>query len=184
MKCVLFFLIVLVGVVNASMDQIGSTVFFISSAKEAVDPILLVKNNISLILNFAAELRDLQYPNGIQMVELHWAHPVDQIVAIWFNLRDGRDSSFFPIMRAAGMIYHSWNEQDPSVLGIPNRKILLHCYAGVSRSAAAAVYLLSRENQLTTDQAYHLVKSSRPQTRINPFFWRWLKEEFDKHDEF
>ncbi|XP_018584400.1 dual specificity protein phosphatase 19 [Scleropages formosus] len=53
--------------------------------------------------------------------------------------------------------------------------VLVHCNAGVSRSAAVVIgYLMSREG-LTFDDAFALVKAARLAVRPNPGFYQQLK---------
>ncbi|XP_037320750.2 dual specificity protein phosphatase 19-like isoform X2 [Pungitius pungitius] len=53
--------------------------------------------------------------------------------------------------------------------------VLVHCNAGVSRSASVVIgYLMMREG-LTFDEAYAQVKLARPSTRPNPGFHRQLQ---------
>ena len=47
-----------------------------------------------------------------------------------------------------------------------NKKILFHCYAGVSRSATFAIAYLMITQELSVESAYNLVKSKR--SRIHP----------------
>lgn len=53
-------------------------------------------------------------------------------------------------------------------------KTLLHCVAGVSRSASLALVYLMKFERMSLRQAYYHVKSCRPIIRPNPGFWRQL----------
>jgi len=46
-----------------------------------------------------------------------------------------------------------------------DRKILVHCMAGIERSPLAVAYFLSHYFGMTIEQAYQLVKKGRPQTQ-------------------
>ena len=48
--------------------------------------------------------------------------------------------------------------------------ILIHCYAGVSRSSTVAISYLSKRDGKTVDETYNLVKQKRPRIDPNPHF--------------
>ena len=47
-------------------------------------------------------------------------------------------------------------------LAMEKGKVLVHCYAGVSRSATIVLAYLMQEHNLSFNAAYKLVKSKRP----------------------
>ena len=53
-------------------------------------------------------------------------------------------------------------------------KTLVHCYAGVSRSAAICIAYLMKYKKLTLRQAYEHVKTRRPVIHPNVGFWQQL----------
>ncbi|VDN04169.1 unnamed protein product [Thelazia callipaeda] len=53
-------------------------------------------------------------------------------------------------------------------------RTLVHCVAGVSRSATLCVIYLVKHEGMTLRQAYHYVKSARPVIRPNLGFWRQM----------
>lgn len=55
-------------------------------------------------------------------------------------------------------------------------RILVHCNAGVSRSATVCIAYLMKIESMTFVQAYNLVKSKRPCIQPNAGFMRQLKE--------
>lgn len=55
-------------------------------------------------------------------------------------------------------------------------RILVHCNAGVSRSATVCIAYLMKIEKLTFAQAYDLVKSKRPCAQPNAGFMKQLKE--------
>ncbi|RNF15032.1 phopshatase [Trypanosoma conorhini] len=60
-----------------------------------------------------------------------------------------------------------------------NKGILLHCFAGLSRSVTvAAAYIMSRYN-MTCDEALDLIKKARPAAQPNPGFMQSLRD-FEK----
>lgn len=56
----------------------------------------------------------------------------------------------------------------------PNDKILFHCWAGVSRSATAAIYYLSKCQNIHIDDAFRLVKDKRKWIKPNEGFLKIL----------
>lgn len=57
-----------------------------------------------------------------------------------------------------------------------NKNILVHCNAGVSRSASIVIAFLIQEKQNNFDTAYAVLKSTRPSIRPNPGFLNQLKK--------
>ena len=53
-------------------------------------------------------------------------------------------------------------------------KTLVHCVAGVSRSASLCIIYLVKHEKMTLRQAYHYVKSARPIVRPNVGFWKQM----------
>ncbi|VDL76885.1 unnamed protein product [Nippostrongylus brasiliensis] len=58
-------------------------------------------------------------------------------------------------------------------------KTLVHCMAGVSRSASLVMIYLVKHERMTLRQAYHYVRSARPVIRPNVGFWKQMVE-FEK----
>lgn len=55
--------------------------------------------------------------------------------------------------------------------------VLVHCMAGVSRSAAVVTYYLIKHKGYTFDKAYDLLKSKRPIVNLHKWFYDWLKKQ-------
>ncbi|VDK27506.1 unnamed protein product [Gongylonema pulchrum] len=53
-------------------------------------------------------------------------------------------------------------------------KVLVHCVAGVSRSASICLAYLTKYSCRTLREAYHLMANKRPLVRPNLGFWRQL----------
>ncbi|KJH41981.1 dual specificity phosphatase, catalytic domain protein [Dictyocaulus viviparus] len=58
-------------------------------------------------------------------------------------------------------------------------KTLVHCMAGVSRSASLVMIYLVKHERMTLRQAYHYVRSARPVIRPNVGFWKQMVD-FEK----
>jgi hypothetical protein len=61
------------------------------------------------------------------------------------------------------------------------RNVLVHCHAGVSRSAALLAAYLIKSRQWTAEQAVSLIRSKRPRAKPNDAFFQQLKEFGNKH---
>ncbi|CAG9334560.1 unnamed protein product [Blepharisma stoltei] len=57
-----------------------------------------------------------------------------------------------------------------------NEKVLVHCYAGISRSPSIVIALIMRNFRKTFDEAYEYLKERRPCIRPNKGFIKQLKE--------
>lgn len=57
-----------------------------------------------------------------------------------------------------------------------NKRILIHCYAGASRSAAVTAYYLMREQHLSWQEAIDFLEQKRNIVNINLTFLKELKE--------
>ncbi|KAL0479436.1 dual specificity protein phosphatase 1B [Acrasis kona] len=55
-------------------------------------------------------------------------------------------------------------------------KVLVHCHAGISRSASICIIYMMTRNNLTYDEAYRLLKQSRCQIYPNKGFVKQLRE--------
>lgn len=58
-------------------------------------------------------------------------------------------------------------------------KTVVHCMAGVSRSSTLVIAYLMREENLSLNEAFNLVKQKRPIANPNDGFWHQL-EEFEQ----
>ena len=71
------------------------------------------------------------------------------------------------IMESIPLIERSIQQQD---------NILIHCQAGVSRSASIVIGYLIHSRRLSAKEALDYVQQRRPCVRPNPGFWRELQE--------
>lgn len=56
----------------------------------------------------------------------------------------------------------------------PNARILVHCRAGISRSASVVIYYLMRSRGVSYHDALNYLKSKRPIVNPNPWYQRQL----------
>ena len=57
-------------------------------------------------------------------------------------------------------------------------KVLVHCRAGVSRSATIAIMYMMRSIPIPPEEALERVREARPCVNPNPSFWRQLAEDW------
>jgi hypothetical protein len=142
---------------------------YIGSLKSAFDPFVLAKYGITHIVNAC-------------QVENAFEHGLDH--AIETAKLSGQRTSLGDLKGFITPIYHricipdeigadikvyfeSAHDFICSALQIPDAKILIHCQAGVSRSATIAISYLMKHQNMTLDSAYSCLKSARPRIRPN-----------------
>lgn len=54
--------------------------------------------------------------------------------------------------------------------------VLVHCNAGVSRSASVVIGFLMSQEKMSFDEAFSTVKTARPSIQPNPGFMNQLKK--------
>ena len=97
--------------------------------------------------------------------ELENAFP-DSLTYLRFNLPDDPDQDITSVfLPAFDFLDQSLDNHQP---------VLIHCYQGVSRSAAVLLAYLMVRRQWTLKQSYDYVKTSRPQINPNLGFWKQL----------
>lgn len=68
------------------------------------------------------------------------------------------------------------NDMIPKLITYDNKKILFHCFAGVSRSATFAIAYLMAKQKLSVKEAYDMVKSKRDIIQPNDGFMLALQK--------
>jgi len=107
---------------------------------------------ISLIVNATKEVPNLKALGEIQRMKL------------WVD--DVTDEDLFPHFEMVADQIHAVVQDGGCVL--------VHCVAGVSRSAAICLAYLTKYHARSLRAAYHLMCSKRPMVRPNIGFWRQL----------
>jgi hypothetical protein len=131
----------------------------ISSAFAAANLDLLEANNITHIINMAAELSN-HFPDRFAYLHIHAQDSLTE-----------RLSPQFPTITKFA---------SSSLASNPEAQILMHCQQGVSRSAAAALAILIENENLRLEPAFHLLKSKRSMIEPNRTFLmelRWLEKD-------
>ena len=79
-------------------------------------------------------------------------------------------------------IYEYFNIFDELMNSNPNKKILIHCVAGVSRSASLVIsYMIKYYNNLKFKRIMNIAKKRRSCIWPNDGFYIQLKEYYDKN---
>uniref|UniRef100_A0A146PAE8 Dual specificity protein phosphatase 18-like n=1 Tax=Fundulus heteroclitus TaxID=8078 RepID=A0A146PAE8_FUNHE len=125
---------------------------FLSNGRAARDCSQVTGNGITCIINATETRGGSDPPPGVEYIHI----PVSD--SPLFLLRDHFDQVADKIQSTA--------EQ--------HGRTLVHCNAGVSRSAALCLAYLMKHRGATLLEAHRLLKSCRPIVRPNPGFWRQL----------
>ncbi|TKR62717.1 hypothetical protein L596_026638 [Steinernema carpocapsae] len=110
------------------------------------------KNKISLIINATNEVPNLKMLGEAQRIKL------------WLD--DTPQSYIYPHLELM-------SDQIQTSIADGGR-VLVHCVAGVSRSASICLAFLTKHRCRSLRDAYHLMCSKRPMVRPNLGFWRQL----------
>lgn len=141
-----------------SMDRIIPHLY-LGNMEGSYDIDLLTKNRISVIINMALEIPENKKVNqylGIKYYTYLWDDTPN------FNILKEMDNvtSFIHSLISKG------------------NNVLVHCRAGVSRSASVVIAYLIRYYGMTPRDAYSYVKNRRPIINPNPGFIRQLNHYF------
>lgn len=113
---------------------------------EGTDPRILKKYGITHIINAA---KDASYQTSLPRVNL--------------RLDDVPQENLFRVLEPSKITIRR-------ILENGDNRVLIHCMAGVSRSASVLIYFLMKERGLSYDQALDFVRQSRPIVNPNEGF--------------
>ncbi|XP_033057132.1 dual specificity protein phosphatase 21 [Trachypithecus francoisi] len=133
-----------------SFSQITSSLF-LGNGVAANNKILLSSNRITAIVNASVEVVNVFF-EGIQYIKV----PVT----------DARDSRLCDFFDPIADLIHS--------VDMRQGRTLLHCVAGVSRSASLCLAYLMKYHSMSLLDAHTWTKSRRPIIRPNNGFWEQL----------
>ncbi|KAK3580491.1 hypothetical protein CHS0354_001092 [Potamilus streckersoni] len=125
---------------------------FLSSAG-AVKSDRIRNLGITNVINCTLEIPNLQL-SGVECIQIHVEDAPHARLGIYFD-------------RCADKIHQ---------VSQKGGRTLVHCMAGVSRSASLCIAYMMKYQRLTLKQAYEHVKKRRPVIRPNTGFWRQLIE--------
>lgn len=108
---------------------------------------------ITNIINCTLEIPNLNLPS-LECIQIHVEDTPSARLGIYFD-------------RCADKIHQVQSR---------GGRTLVHCVAGISRSASLCIAYLMKYQKMTLDQAYYHVKKRRPVIRPNVGFWRQLIE--------
>ena len=128
---------------------------FLGSKISAHNLPLLIQHQIFVILNCAIEI-----PNAFQND--------DRFEYLTLELDDDPEFDLSPFLSSA-MDFLLNNIQQ-------NKRVLVHCQAGISRSVSVILVYLLIESQMTLRDAFLLVKNKRPQAQPNGGFFKYLEK--------
>ena len=127
---------------------------FLGSEQNALDINELNYNNISFILNCGFECENTSHNNKYSYLKL-----------------DIKDLADFDIKKYFNEAHNFINKAK-----FNSKNILIHCFAGLSRSPTIVISYLMKELKYSYINAYNFVKEKRPQIKINIDFLIILKK--------
>jgi hypothetical protein len=133
---------------------------YLGSAYNAANYTILKDTGIDIIINITNEI-DNYYPNDF----IYHNYKIEDNEE--GDLEEFLDKSYDVIKNSA------------------NKKVLVHCYMGASRSASLVIYYLIKEKKMSFDEAFDLLKSKRIVVNPNIKFVQILRkkeEEFKKNN--
>ncbi|PNJ69633.1 dual specificity protein phosphatase 21 [Pongo abelii] len=133
-----------------SFSQITRSLF-LSNGVAANNKLLLSSNRITAIVNASVEVVNVFF-EGIQYIKV----PVT----------DARDSRLYDFFDPIADLIHT--------IDMRQGRTLLHCVAGVSRSASLCLAYLMKYHSMSLLDAHTWIKSRRPIIRPNNGFWEQL----------
>lgn len=137
------------------MSQIESWLF-LGGLEEATDINFLYNNSIDSIINVAYELRNTKYPKSVEIHNFLLQDTPSEGIELFFE-------SVFDIIEA--------NRHN-------NKRVLIHCFMGISRSASFVIYYLMRTRNWDFHESFEYVENIRPCIDPNPGFIEKLKIAF------
>lgn len=114
----------------------------------------LKRIGITHIINCAGELRNY-HPSDFHYLSL--------------DLQDRNDDIMRYLERTYRYILYALKSN-------PKNKVLIHCFAGVSRSASIATYYLMRKNKIPFSSALQILRGKRQIVSPNQFYTRQLQD--------
>ena len=161
---------------GTAVSEVVSDRIFLSGSFIAQDIQWLTENGITAILNCAAtDIKHSEevysYGHGIWLLQL----PINDTEKDMVLLRDRYlEQAIEFIQSEVGNAIVNDNVNDNG--NINNNKILIHCSAGVSRSATILIAYLMGERKWSVFEAFAVVRSKRRFVYPNAGFWEMLIE--------
>lgn len=125
---------------------------FISNAAAANDASQVIESNVTCIINVSETKHKTPPPTGVEYVHI--------LIS---------DSPSSPLSDHFDTVADKIQVQAEN-----NRRTLVHCNAGVSRSAAVCMAYLMKYQGVSLQEAHTWMRKCRPMARPNNGFWRQL----------
>ena len=154
---ILFFsiIVLLSGQEEDSMHYILDNLY-LGNVLAAENETYLKSFNISVVINCAYE----------------HVSEYEDLKAYELNLTDHYPQQLFPSFEMAYEIIKHYNK---------DKKILIHCMSGVSRSASLVIFYIMKEKKWDYDRSFEYVQKIRTIINPNSDFVKQLKEYYDKY---
>jgi protein-tyrosine phosphatase len=121
---------------------------------DSLDPNILRKHNISAIISILSPETPTVYPHGINVIRISIDDSEHENIDSWLEL--------------TYQFIHSHLKS--------KKKVLVHCYAGISRSATVVLYYLMKTFKVPLSTAFGYLRSRRYIINPNPGFIRTLSK--------
>jgi len=133
---------------------------YLGNMNDAKD-IIAAKNhlNVKFILNCSDQM---DYEDSLQMLV------ADGVDVDFLNLKDDGSSDMFRVLKENVNKIDSYLEK--------NKRVLVHCVAGVNRSASLVVAYIMWKRKVSLIDANNFVRKKRMIVDITELYWRQLKE--------
>ncbi|KAK3739731.1 hypothetical protein QZH41_016178, partial [Actinostola sp. cb2023] len=134
------------------MSEITENHLYLGSLRIAMEEKQLQERGITDIINVSMEERKYKIPVKCMIIKIN--DTCDSNISLYFDI-------------VADKIENVRKERG---------KVLVHCMAGVSRSATLVIAYLMKYHKMTMKDSYELVKKKRPIISPNPGFWNHLMD--------
>lgn len=121
---------------------------------DSLDPNILRKHNISAIISVLSPETPTVYPHGINVIRI--------------SIDDSEHENINPWLEPTYQFIHSHQKS--------KKKVLVHCHAGISRSATVVLYYLMKTFKVPLSTAFGYLRSRRSIINPNPGFIRTLSK--------
>ena len=121
----------------------------------------IINNNIGLVINMAKELNKPEWTT----LKRHNQEPI----YVKFPLEDLPSQNIIPVVFDVVALMEKF-------LQTSKKNILIHCRAGISRSASMVIAYLMMKTGMSYLQVYEFVRGKRPIVNPNPRFVKQLEK--------
>ena len=131
---------------------------YLGSVDDVMNTTWLYNNNISIIFNVAIELNcfNIKYQDG------------REIICIKCPMYDSPEQSLMKCINMGILLINRCLKE--------NKNILVHCYAGISRSASIIIAFLMNHYKISFNDSFLYVKTKRPIINPNSGFTTQLQK--------